>query len=1321
MQCPSCKTENPEQAKFCLNCGAELTLVCPQCGTELPVHARFCFACGAEVGPPQPAVTPWDTVAERLRRLVPKQFAERLLATRGQVGKERRIVTILFSDVESSTPMAEKLDPEEWTEIMDGAFDVLIEPIYRYEGTLARLMGDAILAFFGAPVAHEDDPERACRAALDIIEGAKRYARHLEEERGITGFDVRVGINTGLVVVGEVGSDLRVEYTAMGDAINLAARIESAAEPGTLLIAGDTHKLLAHLFDTEALGPIEVKGKTEPVSVYRVLAPKPLPDRLWGIAGLGSPLVGREAEFSALLEALKRLQAGVGGIVTLVGEAGLGKSRLVAELRKRAVPSDMQWVEGRCLSYGTSIAYQLWLNVLRGLLGVTADAEPGAVRDTLRECVHVLCPERADDVYPYLARLMSPRPEPVEGPRPEPAEGPPLGAEHETSVRDLEGEKLKIATFRAVETLVQCAATNRPLVLVCEDLHWADPTSIDLLERLLSLSDHAALLLICVFRPQRELGSWHIRETAARLYAHRHTDLRLEPLSVSDSEALLSHLLRMPSLLKTFQERVLSYAEGNPFYVEEIIRSLIDSGAIVREEARRSWRVTQDVDELQIPDTLHGVLMARIDRLPEEAKRVLQMAAVIGRVFSYRLLAAIAQEESELEQHLLTLQREQMIRERARWPELEYIFKHHLTEEAAYNGLLKSRRRVIHRRVAETMEKLFSDRIEEQVGLLAHHWEGAEEPEKSVPYLLMAGDQVRALYSNAEAERLYQAAVKILRELGREELAAKTLMKLGLVYTAAFDPKKAREVYDEAFAIWQPLRESRDLAEQESPAAVLRLAVEEPLTLDPGMIGDDVSRFIVSQLFRGLVEVDPDCNVLPAVAARWEVADRGTRYVFRLRKGLRWNDGTPLTAGDFEYGWKRNLNPATRSPLAALLYVLKNAQAFGEGTISDPAMVGVRALDDCTLEVCLEAPTAYLPHLLAHDIAYPLPRWAIEGHAERWTDSGNLVSNGPYHLAEWERGKKLVLSRNPFYGGRCHGNIQRVQCRVFTDFGLALQAYASDVVDAVSMIAADPATTARARATHGREFILIPRLLTFYLMFRTDRPPFDDARVRRALVHAVDRQALAKEAFQGQRLPGAGGFVPPDMPGHSPHIGLAYDPDQARRLLAQAGYPNGQAFPRVTWLHPRGSPGEPVVPFLRKAWHEGLGLNLEPGSLEWGAFRDRVDRDPAHLTLLAWSADYPDPDNWLRVNFHSTQGMNRPRWHNARFDALVEEAARVSDQARRMELYREADRILVAEEVVIMPLSYGRGRMLAKPWVTLPRMAPVPLRLKDVVVDRRNT
>ncbi|HSR33395.1 MAG TPA: adenylate/guanylate cyclase domain-containing protein, partial [Anaerolineae bacterium] len=405
MKCSSCDKENRKQASFCIRCGARLAFVCPQCGTVLPFDpdARFCSRCGIEIGhlaeahaaaTDTPVPSTAEGTIERLQRLVPKEFAERLLDSRGKVEAERRMVTVLFSDVKGSTAMAEGQDPEDWMEIMDGAFDVLIEPIYRYEGTLARLMGDAILAFFGAPIAHEDDAERACWAALEIVEGAQSYAAHLEEDRGLPGFNVRVGINTGLVVVGEVGSDLRVEYTAMGDAANLAARMESAAHPGTVLITEDTHKLITSMFETEALGLIEVKGKAEPVPVHRLLAPKVVARKLRGITGLESPLVGREAEFGVLKEALERLDAGVGGIVTLVGEAGIGKSRLVAELRKDAVTAPLRLVEGRCLSYGTSITYLLWLDLLRSVVGMSIEDSSVAVRDALRQLVQTLCPEQ---------------------------------------------------------------------------------------------------------------------------------------------------------------------------------------------------------------------------------------------------------------------------------------------------------------------------------------------------------------------------------------------------------------------------------------------------------------------------------------------------------------------------------------------------------------------------------------------------------------------------------------------------------------------------------------------------------------------------------------------------------------------------------------------------------------------------------------------------------------------------------------------------------------------------------------------------------------
>jgi class 3 adenylate cyclase/tetratricopeptide (TPR) repeat protein len=677
-------------------------------------------------------------VAASLRRLVPNEYAERLLATRGQVGRQRRTVTILFSDVKGSTSMAEDLDPEEWLEIMDGAFDLLIEPIYRYEGTLARLMGDAVLAFFGAPIAHEDDPERACRAALEIIRGAKRYAARLEAEMGISGFDVRVGIHSGLVIVGEVGSDLRVEYTAMGDAVNLAARTESAAEPGTVLITEATYKLIAPLFDTEALEPAKFKGKTSPVAVYRLLDSKQAAIKPRGIGGLASPLVGRQVEFAALGETVACLQAGVGGIVTVVGGAGIGKSRLVAELQKQ-LPPGLQWVEGRCLSYGGSIAYRPWLDVLRSLTGVSAESPPAQVRRALRQQVETLCPE-PDEVYPHLARVMS----------------VPLEGEIETTLRDIEGRELKARAFRAAATFIEGAAQQRPLALVFEDLHWADPSSLELLGHLLELTDRAALLLICVFRLHREHGSWQVREVAARDYPHRHTDVWLQPLSSADSERLACNLLQVEGLSPAFREKVLSVAEGNPFYVEEILRGLIDQGTAIRDTASGSWEVAEDVAGVALPGTLHGLLQARIDRLHEDTRQVLQMAAVIGKIFLYRVLRAIAPPvlltgEHTLDEHLLTVQREQMIRERARIPELEYIFEHELTREAAYKGLLRSQRRSYHRQVAEALELLFPERAEEQVGLLAHHWERAGDSDKAVSYLVRAAKQAGTSYACVEA------------------------------------------------------------------------------------------------------------------------------------------------------------------------------------------------------------------------------------------------------------------------------------------------------------------------------------------------------------------------------------------------------------------------------------------------------------------------------------------------------------------------------------------------------------------------------------------
>jgi class 3 adenylate cyclase/tetratricopeptide (TPR) repeat protein/regulation of enolase protein 1 (concanavalin A-like superfamily) len=710
-------------------------------------------------------------------------------ASTSELQGERKLVTVMFADLSGFTALAERLDPEAVRETMNACFEHLVPVIEKYEGAVDKFIGDEIMALFGAPVAHENDPERALRAALEMVEALGK----LNADRG-TDLGLHFGINTGLVIAGDIGTRERQAYSVMGDAVNLASRLEDASERDEILVGPDTYRLTAPLFEFQALTPMRMKGKAEPVLVYRLLAAKAIPGPLRGIAGIESPLVGRQAELRALAEAVERLQAGVGSIVTLVAEAGLGKSRLVAEVRRGVVTTPVHWVEGRCLSYGASIAYLLWLDVLRGLLGVTPEAAPAAVGDVLRERVQAVCPGRTEEVTPYLARLMS----------------LPLTADDETALRGLEGEGLKLAVFHAVETLLEGAAGQRPLVVVCEDMHWADPTSMELLEQLLALTDRAPLLFICVFRPETEHGCWRVKETAARLYRHRHADVWLDPLSAAESETLVGNLLRVEDLPPQLRARILGAAEGNPFYVEEIVRSLMESGAFVYDAASGRWQAAGDVAEIAIPDTLHGVLMARLDRLHEETKRVLQLASVIGRIFLYRVLKAIAEEEGALDAHLLTLQRGQLIRERARLPELEYIFKHHLTQEAAYDSLLKKERRLYHRQVAEALERLFPDRLEEQVGWLAHHWERAEEPEKAAGYLLRAGDQGRLAYANQEAIDTYRRALVLLARpplaQARAEWRLAALKGLGQVYVGMGEVAGAEEPFRQALALGQEMR-----------------------------------------------------------------------------------------------------------------------------------------------------------------------------------------------------------------------------------------------------------------------------------------------------------------------------------------------------------------------------------------------------------------------------------------------------------------------------------------------------------------------------------
>ena len=788
MNCASCQTQNSDDAKFCLQCGAALVSRCPQCEAQLATDARFCSSCGHQISGAEP-----EAADSRLHQYIPKELLAKLESARaaGGVQGERRIVTMLFCDVQGSTAAAEKLDPEEWAEIMNGAFEHLIAPVYRYEGTLARLMGDAILAFFGAPITHEDDPQRAVLAALEIIERSESYREEVQRSWGVD-FNVRAGINTGLVVVGEVGSDLRVEYTAMGDAINLAARMEQTAEPGTLQISEATYRLVAPLFDIEELGGVQVKGKEEPVQTYRVLRQSALPGQLRGIAGLNSSMVGREDEIKTLIDGIEAVRYGRAQIFSIMGEAGLGKSRLVAEVRHAlatgvalatngAKPGGANdpdqravgWYEGRSLSFESSTAYAPFASLFSACFDLRPEQTDEEQYESISSKIGTVLPDRINDTAPFIATLL----------------GIALSDEADERVKYLQPPQLRERVFVATCDFLKQLAATQPLVLVFEDLHWVDPTSIELLERVLAITDQVPLMVVGVFRPWSQDLSWRFHEIATRDYSQRYTPIELEPLDIDDSRQLVANLLHVEDLPEKVRALILTKSEGNPFFVEEVIRSLLDSALVVRENSH--WRATREIENIAIPDTLAGVINARLDRLDEGARRVVQTAAVIGREFQFDALATVYEAEQDCEAALVELERRELVREKTHIPPRVYMFKHALTQEAAYGTLLLSRRRELHRRVAECLEQTDPDRVND----IARHFLEAREQTRALPYLIQAGDRAVRAYSPPEAIESYRKALEILDTDLDLPLARRAHEGLGSALTFSFDIAGAEETY----------------------------------------------------------------------------------------------------------------------------------------------------------------------------------------------------------------------------------------------------------------------------------------------------------------------------------------------------------------------------------------------------------------------------------------------------------------------------------------------------------------------------------------------
>ncbi len=600
--------------------------------------------------------------------------------------------------------MEGQLDPEDWAEIMNDAFEYLNAPAHRYEGTVARLMGDAILALFGASFAHEDDPQRAILAGLDMLEGIGPFCECIKREYGLD-FNIRVGINTGPVVAGDIGSDLTNEYTAIGDAVNVAARMEQTAQPGSVQVSGETYKLVAPLFEFESLDGIEVKGKSEPVQAYRALGRKSQPGRLRGIEGLIAPIVGRDGEIETLKQLVAEVRQGRGHIVSLIGDTGLGKSRLIEEVRTewdKQAGGESNWLESRGISYDGTPPYSLFHQRVRQVIGITAGDTTEVVRQKIASKFQHMEPDQLA-LCTAAAEVL-------------------LAARAYSEEPELPAEALKRELFEALSAIWRNEASAAPLAMIFDDLHWADPASVELLLHLFELAEEVPILFICAFRPDRQAPGWQIKQAADTDHPHRYTEISLNPLSDDDSDTLVNSLLAIFDLPPQLLQLVLQKTEGNPFFCEEVVRTLIDGGAVVRDESGMHWRATTRVEDIAIPDNLQALLASRIDRLDTEARQTLQLASVIGRTFYSRVLDSIAETAVELDRQLNTLQRVDLIREAARVPELEYMFRHELIRDAAYSSILRRRRREFHSRVGKAIEELFPDRLEEEAHRLAYHF-----------------------------------------------------------------------------------------------------------------------------------------------------------------------------------------------------------------------------------------------------------------------------------------------------------------------------------------------------------------------------------------------------------------------------------------------------------------------------------------------------------------------------------------------------------------------------------------------------------------------
>jgi class 3 adenylate cyclase/tetratricopeptide (TPR) repeat protein len=764
-----------------VKCGASVALTCAKCGTELPAGAAFCFACGqAIVGPSSGTLK-----AASPGSYTPTHLAERILTSKAALEGERKQVTVLFADLKGSMELLADRDPEEARKILDPVLEHMMEAVHRYEGTVNQVMGDGIMALFGAPLSHEDHAVRACYAALRMQESVKRYAEGVRREHGVT-IRIRVGLNSGDVVVRSIGSDLHMDYTAVGQTTHLAARMEQMADPGSILMAPDTLRLAEGFIQVQPLGPVNVKGLQTAVETFALIGASPVRSRLQAAAARGfTKFVGRDPELAHLDESLEQAKGGRGQLVAVVGEPGVGKSRLFWEFTHSYRTRGCLILEASSVSYGKATPYLPVIDLLRAYFQI----EPGDDGRKIREKIggKLLALDQA--LMPTLPDLLSLVGATVDDP----------------AWQSMDPALRRRRTLDGVKALLLRESQVEPLIVIIEDLHWIDGETQAMLDSLVESLPAARVLLLVNYRPEYAHG-W-ASKTCYR-------QLRLDPLTAESTDDLLTALLGKDLSLGPLKRLLIDRSERNPFFLEESVQGLVETGALAGE--RGAYRLIHTPDTLRIPATAQAILAARIDRLSPEDKRLLQVSAVIGKDVPLSLLQAVADEpEERLRAGLGRLRAAEFLYEARLFPDVEHTFKHALTHEVAYGGLLNERRHALHARIVGAIETLHRDRLGEHIERLAHHALQGELWQKAVGYLHQAGLRAIARSANREAvvhlEQALETLLRLPESRGNTEVAIDLRLELRTALLPLADLARAERHLREAETLARGLSDQRRL------------------------------------------------------------------------------------------------------------------------------------------------------------------------------------------------------------------------------------------------------------------------------------------------------------------------------------------------------------------------------------------------------------------------------------------------------------------------------------------------------------------------------